>query len=173
MTIRPLQVDDDIAAITRLLHAAYAPLAVRGFRYVATHQDDETTRKRLEAGWSFLAIGPNADITGTVTLYPPDAASPCEWYQGPGHFHFGQFGVLPSAQRRGLGGRLLRTIEAKAMAEGARELALDTAEGASHLVDWYRRLGFRFIDHVDWPVTNYRSVILSKTLAPTDDSPDL
>ncbi|MBW1796697.1 MAG: GNAT family N-acetyltransferase, partial [Deltaproteobacteria bacterium] len=46
--------------------------------------------------------------------------------------------------------------------DGASELALDTAEQATHLINWYERLGYRFIEYVDWDVTNYRSVIMSK-----------
>jgi hypothetical protein len=47
---------------------------------------------------------------------------------------------------------------------GAREIALDTAEPATHLVSWYTRLGFRFVEHWQWSYTNYRSVVLSRAL---------
>ncbi|MEQ1852103.1 MAG: bifunctional GNAT family N-acetyltransferase/class I SAM-dependent methyltransferase, partial [Chthoniobacteraceae bacterium] len=63
-----------------------------------------------------------------------------------------------------LGQRLMHVIEQRALQHGAAELALDTAEGATHLVRWYERLGFRFIQHVSWDETNYRSVVMSKRL---------
>ena len=35
---------------------------------------------------------------------------------------------------------------------------------ATHLVGWYTRLGYRFIEHTQWSHTNYRSVVLSKPM---------
>ncbi|WP_246665056.1 GNAT family N-acetyltransferase [Neorhizobium sp. P12A] len=63
-----------------------------------------------------------------------------------------------------MGRQLLRKADELAIASGAAELALDTAEPATHLVEWYTRLGYRFIEHAQWSHTNYRSVILSKRL---------
>jgi hypothetical protein len=31
-------------------------------------------------------------------------------------------------------------------------------------IAWYTQLGYRHIEHADWGHTNYRSVIMSKTL---------
>lgn len=59
-------------------------------------------------------------------------------------------------------------LESEALARGATELALDTAEPAVHLRACYDKMGFRFIEHTDWSTTNYRSVILSKSLAPAE-----
>ena len=75
-----------------------------------------------------------------------------------------QFAVDPQIQGRGIGLRLLRDVERRAIASGAHEVALDTAEPARHLVDWYTGLGYRFVEHAQWSHTNYRSVILSKRL---------
>ena len=48
---------------------------------------------------------------------------------------------------------------------GATELGLSMAEPDTALRDFYTRRGYRFIEHWQWPYTNYRSAILSKTLA--------
>ena len=162
--IRELRPDDSLDTITTLLHEAYAPLAGMGLRYLASHQDSATTKRRLKRGIPFVATREGA-LIGTVTLYPPATESPCAWYMRPGVYCFGQFAIRPDLQRQGIGSRLLRVIEARARECGAAELALDTAEGATHLRAWYERLGFRFIGNVSWDVTNYRSVVLSKNLA--------
>ncbi len=167
--IRDWQLTDDVAALTDLLHQAYGQLAQAGFRYLATHQDEATTRQRLESGHPFVALL-GEQIVGTVTLYPPQPDSPCELYRRAGVFCFGQFGVRPDLQRSGIGGQLVAHLERKARELGAAVLALDTAEGATHLVRWYERLGFRFVQHVQWDVTNYRSVVMSKSL--TSPAPD-
>ncbi|RYD26682.1 MAG: N-acetyltransferase [Verrucomicrobiaceae bacterium] len=134
-----------------------------GFRYLATHQDDSVTFQRLSAGWSFLAYAAGT-VVGTISLRGPDSANDCAWYRDSQVFSFGQFGVLPERQRCGIGRLLIDFVERRAAAEGALELALDTAEGAVDLIRWYRRLGYRQVDLVSWHDTNYRSVVLSKAL---------
>lgn len=165
--IRPFHEDDAIPPITRLLHAAYAPLAAMDLRYTATHQNDGVTRSRLLRGLPWVAEL-DGEIVATVTLYPdPGPTSGCAWYDTAGVFSFGQFAVRPDLQGKGLGGKLIALMENEAVARGAKELALDTAEGASHLIRWYEKLGFRFIGYMDWSSTNYRSVVMSKTLSTT------
>ena len=163
-SIRKLRDDDPIPEITALLHAAYAPLAAMGFRYTATHQDDDVTRRRLDQGRPRVATL-DGRIVATITLYdtPPEVSN-SRWYLKSGVWRFGQFAVRPDLQGKGLGRRLMETVEQEAIDGGALELALDTAEGALHLIRWYERLGYRFIEHADWSTTNYRSVILSKSL---------
>lgn len=162
--IREFQTGERIPPITALLHEAYASLAAMGFRYLATHQDDAMTEERLRAGDSFVAELAG-QIVGVVTLRRAKPDSSCPWYLQPDVWSFGQFAVQPKRQGQGIGRRLLAAVEQRAIQHGARELALDTAEGAAHLIAWYERLGFRFIEQVSWPDTNYRSVVMSKSLS--------
>ena len=155
----------EVPQITALLHAAYAGLAADGFQYVATHQDDEVTRKRLLRGESFVAREcAGGRIVGTVNLCPPGSNDHAPWYGQEGVAMFGQFGVLPELQGNGIGSMMLAAIESRAQELAATELACDTAEGATRLIEMYQRRGFRFIEFADWDCTNYRSVILSKRL---------
>ena len=167
--IRPFHDNDAVPPITSLLHDAYAPLAAMNLRFTATYQDDDVTRSRLSRGVSWVAEL-DGEIVATVTLYPtPSASSACSWYHMTDVFTFGQFAVRPDLQRNGLGARLIQLMETEAAARGAKELALDTVEGAHHLIRWYEKLGFRFIEFVDWSSTNYRSVVLSKALSKEAD----
>ncbi len=165
LVIRRYRQRDAIPPITAMLHAAYAPLAAMGLRYTATYQDDEVTLKRLLRGFPFVGEL-DGEIVATVTLYAGEPTSSCAWYRRPEVFSFGQFGVRPDLQGRGIGSRLMRWVENEALTESARELALDTAEGAHHLIEWYGRCGYREVERVSWSSTNYRSIILSKTLNP-------
>jgi predicted N-acetyltransferase YhbS len=163
IVIRPLTAGDDIEAITHLLHRAYAGLAAQGFKYYATHQSPDVTRERLHKGFPFVAQ--RADkIVATVTLYGPAPDPRCDYYGRDGVYKFGQLGVEPDLQKNGLGLRMYARIEQEARQRGARDLALDTAEGAHHLVAWYARLGFSVVETVQWEHTNYRSVVMSKAL---------
>lgn len=165
--IRELREEDSVEAITTLLHVAYAPLAAMNFRYMASHQDSGTTRRRLHSGFPLVATD-GEEIVGTVTLYGPSPDSPCAWYQQAGVFRFGQFAVHPTLQGQGIGTRLLARVEATARERFAQELALDTAEEALHLRRWYERCGFRFVQFASWSDTNYRSVVLSRRLAESE-----
>jgi ribosomal protein S18 acetylase RimI-like enzyme len=161
--IRPFDVSDSVEEITRLLHRSYAQLAEMGLRYMATHQDDSVTLKRLVDGRSFLAER-QGDLLGTITCYDSDHTSGSPYLDRPNVGHIGQFGVAPGFQRRGIGRRLFDRAESHAHEIGLDEVALDTAETAQHLIDWYERLGYRLIECVSWEVTNYRSVVLGKKL---------
>lgn len=161
--IRPYQPSDPIPEITSLLHRAYGPLAAQGLRYLASHQDDQTTLERLTSGASFVAIKDNA-IAGTITVYRPYPEAEVPLYRQPGVNHFGQFAVEPNLQGSGLGRRLYLTIEDHCRSNNVKTLALDTAETATHLIDLYARWGFEIVDHVQWDITNYRSVIMAKDL---------
>jgi GNAT superfamily N-acetyltransferase len=152
-----------IPDITALLHRAYASLARQGFRFWASHQDDDATRKRFSEGYGYVALR-EGRIVGTITLKRRELTKGSPWYDRPDVASFGQFGVEPELQGEGIGGALLLAAE-RAVEEGVAELAMDTAEGATRLIEMYSKRGFRFIEHIDWrPQTNYRSVILSKTL---------
>lgn len=166
MLIRSLQSGDSISCLTKLLHTAYADLAQKGLLYMASHQSDDITQERLQRGFPLVAEI-EGTLVGTATLYPPNPESRCLWYRRTGVYSFGQFGVHPDFQGQGIGQLLYERVEQEAQKRGACELALDTAESAVHLRQWYERLGFCFIEYVSWGETNYRSVVLSKQLQPS------
>jgi GNAT superfamily N-acetyltransferase len=161
--IRPYSESDSIEALTDLLHRAYAVLAEQGLRFVASHQDSATTRRRIESGFGFVAVV-GTSIVGTVTVYTETADSACAYYRRPGVARFGQFAVDPALQGAGLGRRLLDSAEAYALGQGCSEIALDTAEGADALIRLYERWGYAIVDRVDWDATNYVSVVMAKRL---------
>jgi GNAT superfamily N-acetyltransferase len=168
--VRPLDAELDIPALTALLHRAYKQLADLGFQYVASIQDEDVTLSRATKGQCFVAtLG--SRLVGTITLYEADQTSGCRWYDRDDVGHFGQFAVDPDLQGRGLGGSLLALVEGCAVDSGLWELALNTADGADHLIHFYERRGYRFIESVPWG-KNYASVILSKTLISEDQKAD-
>jgi GNAT superfamily N-acetyltransferase len=162
--LRPLAETDSLEELTELLHLGYKRLADMGLRFVATYQDVETTRKRVGEGACWVAAS-GGRLVGTITLYDTTRASGCAWYERPEVACFGQFTVHPDMQGSGVGSAMMELVERLAREGGATELALDTAEPAEHLIRYYKNRGYRFIEYVQWDVTNYRSVILSKTLA--------
>lgn len=163
--IRPIAGDDSIEELTELLHRAYKVLADMGFRFFATHQTPEQTLSRIRSGECFVAVLDGA-IVATVTFYPPPRAATegPDWYRRSDVSYFGQFAVEPALQRGGIGSRLMDFVEDLARRRGIPEVALDTAEGATHLREYYSRRGYRFIEYVQWDVTNYRSVVMSKSV---------
>lgn len=153
---------DSFEALTELLHRAYAPLAALGFRYLATHQDVATTRRRAESGECYVALL-SGRVIGTIVIVPPRGSTRCDWYARTDVWCLSQFAIEPALQGRGYGGQLLAFAEARARELGAREVAVDTAESAHHLIRYYSTRGYREVGHAQWEHTNYRSVILSKS----------
>jgi GNAT superfamily N-acetyltransferase len=163
MIIRLLADTDSISELTVLLHSAYASLAAMGFNYTAVDQSEDVTRRRVSGGICIVAVE-NDTIIGTVIFYPPGRMRGCPSFERADVAAMGQFAVDPKQQGRGIGKWLLREVERRAIAVAAKELALDTAEGAHHLIGWYEREGFKFVEHAQWKGKTYRSVVMSKAL---------
>lgn len=130
---------------------------------MATHQDDAVTKKRVGKGDSFI-IEHDKKIIAAVSLYKSKGCSKCEWYNKIGVSYFGQFAVEPDLQNTGIGSEMMKFLEAYAREKGITELSLDTSEKASHLIEYYEKRGYRFIQYHTWPEVNYRSIVLAKTL---------
>ena len=167
--IRLIAASDSIGGLTDLLHEAYRALAERGMRFVASHQDEQMTARRIAKAECYLAFDGDK-LIGTVTLDDATHTKGSPWYDRPEVASFHQFAVRPQWQGRGIGTMMLDYIERRAAKKGVAELALDTAEPARHLINFYTRRGYRFIEHVRWDAVNYRSVLLSKRLSPPDDA---
>jgi GNAT superfamily N-acetyltransferase len=162
---RYLRVTDDVEAITDMLHEAYGAHAAKGMRFVASHQDSATTRRRMARGETIVAEDADA-IVGIITLKHSDQTHGSPFYEQPEVAGFGQFAVRPSHQGQGIGAALLNFVEQRAAEQGVVALAFDTSERATDLVEWYESKGYRFVEHLQWPETNYRSVLLAKRLQP-------
>jgi GNAT superfamily N-acetyltransferase len=168
MIIRRLIAEDSFTTMTELLHSAHARLGAMGFNYTAVDQTEEVTRERATGGTCIVAVAGDQMI-GTIAFYEPGRLKGCLWYQRPNVAVIGQFGVRPDHQGRSIGTALLREAELLAISIGSAELALDTSEGADHLIAWYERKEFRFIEYAQWRGKKYRSAIMSKTLRPIGD----
>jgi len=170
ISVRLLSHRDSIPEITRLLHRAYAAQVAMGLQPLAGRQDDDTTHRRCHSGECYLAVqrdhahSNGERIVGIILFHEqePDQGPP--WFQNPFVDSFSQFGVDPDLQGRGIGRLLLDKAELRAGECGARELALSMAEPDASLMKFYINRGYRFVETWQWPYTNYRSCILSKTL---------
>lgn len=164
LQIRQLQDSDSIAELTSLLHRAYARLGKMGLNYTAVDQSSEVTAQRIRGGNCFVASA-GAKLVGTIVVHPTDAENTCEYFTRSGVAAAHQFAVDPEHQAAGIGRMLLQRAERWAKESGFTELAMDTAEQATHLVELYAHLGYRHVAWVQWPGKVYRSVVLSKHLA--------
>jgi GNAT superfamily N-acetyltransferase len=163
ITIREWNDSDSIPELTKLLHRAYKPLADMNLHFMATHQSDEVTLKRISKGTCYLGEL-DGKVVGAVTFYTPEKMGGTPWYEKEGVAKFGQFAVEPEFQNHGIGSLLMDFVEEETRRRNFSELALDTSELAHHLITYYEKRGYRFIEYVQWKDVNYRSVILSKTV---------
>jgi len=161
--IRDLNQHDSLEQLTSLLNEAYGFLQRMGLKFLATHQGVDITRRRVENARCFV-LELNNEIVGTACYYDGSHAKGFPYYQRPDVGTLSQLAVAPKLQGNGLATRLVRHVEEQARRDGCSYLALDTAEPAHHLIDWYKRMGYEFVCYHQWPVTNYRSVVLAKDL---------
>jgi len=159
--IRRLAPEDSLEELTGLLHRAYGALGAMGFNYTAVDQPVERTRERAGDGECYVAVE-RGRIVATATFGLVEKMRRPPEYARPGMAYLTQFAVEPELQGQGLGSRLLRRVEEHARERGATEIALDTAEGAIHLVQYYATRGYAPLGHVKRAGKSYRSVILTK-----------
>ncbi len=165
-SVRPLWPDDSVEEITHLLHRAYLRNANAGLRFVASHQSVEVTAERLAEGETLIAER-DGRIVGTITLHLPQAQPYGDYAPGGPICSFSQFAVDPSLAGEGVGDQLLASAEARASAARYTKIALDTAQGATGLIAYYRSRGYEIVARADWrPKTNHESWILAKELKP-------
>lgn len=164
ISIRRLVATDSIDEITSLLHRAYRGQVEMGLRPLAGRQDAATTAKRCASGECFLAIDRSGAIVGTILFHEVEDAQGPEWFRRGDVDYFSQFAVDPSLHGRGVGLRLLETVERRTVECGSAEIACSMAEPDTRLLAFYQKRGYRTVGHWQWPYTNYRSVVLSKTV---------
>ena len=181
ITVRRLSPTDSIPEITKLLHRAYAKQVAMGLAPLAGRQTDAQTEQRLFSGEPWVAVehipvpDPEDDngvlpvaqqkIVGIILYHEIEEAEGPAWFHRPDVAWFSQFAVDPDYQGCGIGQMLLGTVERRAREDKAKELGLSMAEPDTDLMNFYMRRGYRFVEHWQWPYTNYRSVILSKALS--------
>ncbi len=165
IVIRAISRNDSYDQLTRVIHKAYKGLSDLGLNYVATTQSVGITKKRIEKAHISLVVTYKNELIGTISLYAPKPSRDCIWYSNTNVSKVGQFAVLPEYQRYGIGNLMMKEVEkiAREIKE-VTELALDTAESAYHLINFYEKLGYRHIEKVNWKSTNYSSVVMSRNI---------
>ncbi|MCI0448559.1 MAG: GNAT family N-acetyltransferase [Chlorobi bacterium] len=154
---------DSVSELTELLHRSYKRLADMGLRFVATHQNEEYTEKYMENGECFILTCGDKMI-GTIFYYTRNWDDIPEVMKRDDAVLFGKFAVLPEYQNIGLGTKLMDFIESHAVENGKNEIVLDTSDKAQHLIDYYSKRGYKFVQYWQWPDVNYRSVVMIKKL---------
>lgn len=95
-----------------------------------------------------------------------------------GRFYLSSLYVLPEHQGRGIGARLLQAAEAFAESLDAREVWLGVMTQNTAALDWYRRIGFRFVREEPFSMgqttvshlIGYRAITPATTTAHSDCS---
>jgi GNAT superfamily N-acetyltransferase len=162
--IRRIDQRDSLDELTSMLHRAFSGLGRMGLRCTCVDQSIDVTARRVRRGDCYVARA-GGRIVGTMTLEAPVRGSACHWYRRPEVASLHQFAVDPCEQGRGFGKALLLFASQRARAQGYCELALDTPADASHLIALYLRQGFRIVETMRKPAKDYRSIVLSKTIA--------
>jgi ribosomal protein S18 acetylase RimI-like enzyme len=119
----------DAASVHDLVERSYAPYVTRMDRRPAPMDQDYEEVLRTTDSWIVEVDG---DIAGVVVTR-----------REPDHLFIENVAVAPSAQGRGIGGRLLAIAEEHAMACGAGEVRLYTNEVMTENLVFYPRHGYR------------------------------
>ena len=97
-------------------------------------------------------------------MRPPGSSSDSEWYKRHDVASMEQLAVDPDFQGMGIAKALITRAEDVARSWGVRELALDTSERATELIELYKRRGYREVEGIRRDIVNYASVVMSLSL---------
>jgi len=147
MTIRRAR-PADVAAIARIVTAAYAQYVPRIGRQPAPMLDDHAARVRDGEAWVLDADG---EVAGVLVLLDQ-----------PDHLLLDNVAVDPVRRGTGAGRALLRFTEAEARRRGHREVRLYTNEMMLENIALYGRIGYRETGRSS--ESGFRRVYFSKTL---------
>ena len=119
---------DDVAALTRLINAAYE---VEKFFVSGDRTSADDVRQMMQLGEFLAATDETGAIVGCVYVKVTD-----------GRGYFGLLSVDPARQRGGLGSRLVSAAESHARAAGCTAMDLRVVNLRQELPPFYRRLGY-------------------------------
>jgi len=137
---------DDVPALYVVVHDAYLLYVPRIGRMPAPMTADYSAA--VQAGQAWVAEADGA-IAGLLVLVAY-----------PDHLLIENIAVQPSAQRRGIGSRLLELAEDEARANGLSEIRLYTNEGMTENLAFYPRHGYRETRRAE--ENGFRRVFFSK-----------
>src|ERR1022692_5231049 len=124
VTVR-LADDADVARIRMIVMAAYEHYVPRIGRAPAPMSADYAHAVRSRQAWAAVQDG---EIAGLVILVPQ-----------PGHLLLENVAVLPAAQGRGVGARLMNLAEDRARSLNLSEIRLYTNEAITENLSYYPR----------------------------------
>jgi ribosomal protein S18 acetylase RimI-like enzyme len=127
VTVRPAD-PGDVDVLRRIAAAAYQPYVARIGRAPAPMTADYAQAVRSGQAWVAVEDG---QVTGFVVLVAY-----------PGYLLLENVAVLPTAQGRGIGGRLLSLAEEHARSLGLSEIRLYTNEAMTENLAYYPRRGY-------------------------------
>lgn len=138
----------DVPALYVVVHEAYLLYVPRIGRMPAPMTADYSEAVQSGQAWVAEADG---QVLGLIVLVVSQ-----------GYLLIENIAVLPSAQRRGIGARLLALAEDEARANGLGEIRLYTNEGMTENLAYYPRHGYRETRRAE--EHGFRRVFFSKTL---------
>jgi ribosomal protein S18 acetylase RimI-like enzyme len=138
----------DVPALYVVVHDAYLLYVPRIGRMPAPMTADYAAAVRSGQAWV-------AEVDGAV-------AGLLVLVSHPGYLLIENIAVQPSAQRRGIGSRLLVLAEEEARANGLGEIRLYTNEGMTENLAFYPRHGYRETRRAE--ENGFRRVFFSKVL---------
>lgn len=148
--------DQHVAAIRVLVNTAYKELSDQGLNYTATYQDEETTRERMKKGSTFILVD-GEEVIATILYFSQN------YLTSRKTAYLGQLAVTPKYKKQGLGSILMDHCEQLAQQENYDGIQLDTAQPATHLVNWYLKRGYRIVGSTHWEGKTYDSYIFEKS----------
>lgn len=158
ITIRAAQ-PEEAGMVAQIIRAAFEEYRGALLPACSAHMETaESIGAKMARGGALLACAGGRAI-GCVVFYPED-----------GSMYLGRLAVLPGERRRGVAGRLVEAVEARARANGLTRVHLGVRAALPENQAFFERRGYRFHHSAAQPGHESPTfIILEKHLAATSE----
>jgi len=144
--------------ITELLHLAFAEKKEKGMSYLATHQDAETTKKRVGDGVCLVALIDDKLVgTASFQIKTPDKFNK-RWHNEKLYAYASQLAVHSDFKGMGLGNKLQSERIRLCAENNVDELLGHTSIYAKEILSWWKRQGAQYVEFISSAATNYYAI---------------
>ena len=150
--------------ITDVIHDAYAEREKQNLHFAAFKSTPKENAQKIIDGKCFVALD-GSKVEGVVFLSCPSCPylinknGQGKWYCDKNYGKVINLAVKEKYKSRGIGRKLLERLIEECKKQKLDSIMIDTSSKLKRLNKFYDSYGFKKVDYISWPTTNYYTIV--------------
>lgn len=149
--------------VTKLLNVAFSTRKTEGLNFPAATITTAEIISKYKNSSCLIALD-NKELVGVIIYKISEKQGARLWFYDTIYINWNLLAVHPKFKNRGIGNKLIASMEKKARENNVDSIIGSTAAPAKALVNWYSRIGYKKISYGSDITTNYYSIIFQKKI---------